>query len=256
MVKQTREQLGVKPGDRIILKGKVSFARIDKLVEGEALARENDRRAKIGMMPTKPFRSITIEEPEIVKGQGTPLANYYGQTVYTSKASGKKAISIDSKSLFAPQYGHIQNGKVVQIPDPKKNPAPGQVVYLYITAFAPKGFNRIGSTFDAIVFEEGDIKFYEGTNSLVGFGQEMNMPVETMPQEQTQSDTHQFSEPETNTQEEQTSVPTSNPFDEPAADPFADGAADNPFDVQDGDMQTSPFGSTNNSGQSANSPFA
>lgn len=181
MAKQTREQMGVKAGDKIVIKGKVSFARLDKAVTGEALAAENKRRASLGMLPTKEFRSVTIEEPEVVQGANTPLANYYAQNVYPAKSSGKNSMSFESKSLYPPQYGHIQNGTIVEIQDPERNPAQGQVIYLMITAFAPKGFNNLGSTFDAIVYDEGQIKFYEGNNSLAGFGAAMNMPVETLP---------------------------------------------------------------------------
>lgn len=180
--KQTREQLGVKPGDKIILKGIVSFARLDKAVEGEALARENERRAKQGMLKTKAFRSITIENPEIVKGEGTPLANFHAQSVYASKSTGKPTMSFESKSLFPPSFGHMQaDGGVKEMVDPQKNPAQGQVVYLMISAFSAKGFNNLGSTFDAVVYAPGEIAFYEGKNSsLTGFGEAMNMPISRM----------------------------------------------------------------------------
>lgn len=181
MAKLTREQAGVKAGDKIILKGKVAFARLDKAVTGEALARENERRAKHGMLPTKEFRSITIEDPEIVQGAGTPLATYYGQSVYTANGTGKPSMTIESKSLYPPQYGHMVNGTVQEIADPQRNPATGQVVYVMISAFAPKGFNNLGSSFDAIIFDEGPIQFYEGNNSLAGFGQAMNMKVTPLP---------------------------------------------------------------------------
>lgn len=288
MTKQTREQLGVKAGDSIIIKGTVAFARLDKLVEGDALARENERRAKMGMLHTKPFRSITIEDPEIVKGQGSPLAMFHGQSVYVSKTTGKQTMSFESKSLFAPQYGHIQNGKIVEIADPMRNPAQGQVVYLMITAYAPKGFNNLGSTFDAIVFEEGPIRFYEGNNSLAGFGAALNMPVEPLPQvqpEPVQPDNQGFANAPVN---EPVANPNANPFGgnagnagqgqptpdanpfgagagQPANNPFAQGGqsapASNPFGIQDGDLnqgqgQPNPFGNAGNSGQRANSPFA
>lgn len=182
MAKQTREQLGVKAGDKIILKGTVAFARVDKAVSGDALVRENERRAKLGMMKTKEFRSIVIENPEIVQGEGTPLAQFHAQSIYPSKATGKPTISFESKSLFPPAYGHMQeDGSVKEIPDPQKNPNQGQVVYLMVSAFKPKGFNNLGSTFDAIVFAPGPIDFYEGkANSLAGFGEAMNMPVEKL----------------------------------------------------------------------------
>ena len=292
--KQTREQLGVKEGDKIILKGKVAFARLDKAVEGEALARENERRARLGMLHTKPFRNVVIEDPEIVQGHGTPLANFHGQDVYQAKGTGKPTMSFESKSLFPPSYGHMQeNGTIQEIADPQKNPAQGQVVYLMVTAFKAKGFNNLGSTFDAVVFEKGAIQFYEGKgNSLTGFGQAMNMPVENMPMAVGQTTTVNAPQGElvgagVGQQEGSfgAQAPTPNPnqgqantgsfggFGQaPAADPNQgqvsqggfggfgqanpgqNGATSNPFGVQ-GDAVTnqgSPFGN----GQPGKSPFA
>ena len=185
-MKQKREQLGVQKGDKIILKGTVAFARLDKLVDGADLDRENQRRTQMGMIPTKAFRSVTIENPEIVQGQGTPLAKFHEQEVYQSKGSGKPTMNFESKSLFPPSFGHIQpNGAIQEIPDPQKNPAQGQVVYLMISAYQTKSHSNLGSTFDAVVYEQGEIKFYESkSNSLAGFGQAMNMPVEPMAPQQ------------------------------------------------------------------------
>ncbi|WP_078598647.1 hypothetical protein [Evansella clarkii] len=290
MAKQTREQLGVKEGDQIVLKGKVTFARLDKAVDGEALVSENQRRARMGMLHTKPFRSVTIEEPEIVQGDGTALAQFHGQEVYNSKSTGKPTMSFETKSLYAPSYGHIQeNGTIMEIADPEKNPAQGQVVYLLITAFKAKGFNNLGSTFDTVVFEKGPIQFYEGRgNSLAGFGQAMNMPVQSMTNAEREAQ---------QPQEKPTPVgagvgadqgsfggggfgqaPAGDPnqpagnqggfggfgqaapqdqgqagFGQPAPEP--NGASPNPFGVPEGAMsdQGSPFG---NSGQRGKSPYA
>lgn len=257
MARQTREQLGVKAGDKIIVKGVVSFARIDKVVSGEALVRENERRKKNGMLPTKEFRSITIEDPQIVKGQGTPLAMYYGQTLYQAK-SGKQAMSVESKSLYAPSFGHIKNGTVVEIADPQKNPAPGQVVYLMITAFAAKGFSNLGSTFDAIIYEEGPIKFYEGSaSSLSGFGAAMNMPVETLPQneqapaaEAPASTQGGFGSAPAGAGAGFGAAPVNTGFGTPQGAPAS--APSDPFGVQDGQLN----GAAANSGQPSSNPFA
>lgn len=290
--KQTREQLGVKEGDKIILKGKVAFARLDKAVTGDALARENERRARMGMLHTKAFRSVSIEEPEIVQGDGTPLANFYAQEVYNAKGSGKPTMSFESKSLFAPSYGHMQeDGTIQEMADPEKNPAQGQVIYLMVTAFKAKGFTNLGSTFDAIVYEKGNINFYEGKgNSLAGFGQAMNMPVQNMPSGGAQTQQTQ----ENVAQEQQQPVgagvgagagqggfgqaPTGDPnqpqtnqggfggFNQGQpqdqgqggfgqANPDQNGANGNPFGVDGGSIsnQGSPFA---NNGQRGQSPYA
>lgn len=285
--RMTREQLGVKSGDTIIVKGRVAFARLDKLVEGEALARENERRSKLGMLHTKPFRSITIEDPEIVQGQGTPLAQFHGQSVYQNKQNGKNMMTLESKSLYPPRYGHIQNGKIVEIEDPQKNPAQGQIVYIMIQAFKAKGFNNLGSSFNAIVFEEGEIKFYEGgDNVLAGFGQALNMPVETLPQAQPQPIEPQqepVATPDANAggfgtaptpeqnqntnpfggfggaQGQNAGQPAQNPFgggfDQSTQNPFGGGSgqpAQNPFGMSDQQASQNPFGGNNGGG----SPFA
>lgn len=270
MAKITREQAGVKAGDKIIVKGKVAFARLDKAVTGDALVRENERRSKLGMLPTKEFRSITIEDVEMVKGENTPLANYYAQRVYSSATSGKQTMSIESKSLYPPQYGHIVNGVIQEIPDPQKNPAQGQIVYLMISAFAPKGFSNLGSSFDAIVFEEGPIKFYEGSNSLTGFGEAMDMqvtPLQAQPEAQQQIPPVVFEQPQPQ-QMQQAAGFSGAPIPQNQPQPNTFGLTDanvggngSPFDNQTfGNTPfngSSPFGNgANNAPANGNSPFA
>lgn len=266
MSKQTREQLGVKPGDKIVLKGEVTFARLDKLIEGEDLVKENERRSKIGMIKAdRPFRSITIKNPEVVYGAGTPLATFHGQQVYQNK-DGENVITLESKSLYPPSYGHLQNGTVVEIEDPQKNPATGQIVYLLIEAYEVKGFSNMGSTFNAIIFEEGPINFYEGASSsaIKGFGEVMNMPVQ--PLNNTQPVVKQdgnafggnvggFGQAEVPTQDQnqgqgfgQPAQTQSQGFGQPTQTQQGQ-PNNNPFGIQDSDV-------AGNTGQPANSPFA
>lgn len=257
--RQTREQLGVRAGDKIVLKGEVAFARLDKLVEGADLQKENERRDKIGMIKAdKPFRSVSIINPEIVQGGNTPLATFHGQQVYQNKDNAN-TITLESKSKFAPSYGHLQNGKIVEIEDPQMNPATGQVVYLLIEAYSVKGFSNMGSTFNAIVFEEGDIDFYEGASSsaLKGFGEAMNMPVETLSntQPKVKEETNAFggnANEQTQTQNQSFGGNTGGFGDAtPPNQNQNQGSAqtNNPFGVQDGDV-------AGNSGQPGGSPFA
>jgi len=169
--KQKMEDFGVKEGDQILLRGNVVYARIDKAIDGESLARDNERRRQNNqMLMEKPYRTITIEDVTIIQGENTPLANFQTQRIYEGK-SGRPNISFVSKSKYAPKYAHLQNGEVVQIPDPKKNPDVGQEVYLTITAFSVPNQPNIGSTFDAVMFGEGPIRFYESGGNLTGYGQ-------------------------------------------------------------------------------------
>lgn len=178
MAKQKREEFGVKPGDEIVIKGTVIFSRLDKLVEGQTLIDENVRRKARGMIQADtPFRSISIENPEVVVGQDTPLAKYHGQDVYTS-AKGTPTMTLESKSKYPPSYGHkIDSENIQAMADPEKNPSIGQVVYLHIKTFQSKGYSNLGSTFNSIVFEEGPISFYEGSDAIIGFGTALGMNV-------------------------------------------------------------------------------
>lgn len=256
MTKQTREQLGVKEGDKIVIKGVVAFARIDKAVEGQALERENERRRNLGMIPAdRPFRSITIAYPEIVSGQGSPLAQFYQQTIYQGKyqnQNGVPMMSLESKSQYPPQFGHIENGVIKQIPDPRKNPAQGQVVYLLIEAFRGKGYNNLSSSFNSIVYEEGPIRFFEANQALAGFGEALGMPVEYLETNEENVAEPQIA-PEAQAQNNpfmQQPQPTVQPTEQP--NPFNAGAGTgqpqpNPFGQQQ-------FGMTNQQAQQASTP--
>jgi len=248
--RQTYEQLGVKDGDTIVIQGKVSFARIDKLIEGDALAEENKRRQSTGRIVTGPFRTITIEEPSVTQGANTPLAQYYAQRIYTAKASGKPALTIESKSPFPPKYGHMQNGVLVEIEDPKRNPNTGQVVSLIIRAYKPKNFANIGSSFDAIIFPEGPIEFYEGSNVLAGYGKSLGIPVRTLDSAQPKP-----VEPQNNTGLEQPNIAEGfgqtqqQAFEQ--AQPqqgFGQAPFGNGFGIQDNQL--------GNSGQKTDTPFS
>ncbi|OMF76691.1 hypothetical protein [Paenibacillus glucanolyticus] len=176
MSKLTREQFGVALGDSILIRGTVKSAKLDKPVDGAALDKVNQRRLNKGMKKTKPFRRITIKNPSIVEGQGSPLAKFYEQNIYRNK------LTFESKSLFPPAYKHMQNGEAVIINDPQKNPATGQEIMIRISTFQSKGFPYLGSGIDAIIFPEGPIKFYEVSRAeehLPGFGISIDLPIDT-----------------------------------------------------------------------------
>lgn len=253
--KQTREELGVKKGDQIVIKGEVTFAKLDKPIDGAELEKQNAKRK----FKTGPYRTITIENLEIVAGQGTPLAQFHGQEVYTSKATNNQAFNMESKSPFAPVYGHIQeDGSVLEIEDPLRNPEKGQVVYLMINAFASKGYSNLGSTFDNVVFEKGDIEFYEGGgSSLAGFGKIMGIDVESAPADANQAPV------EANTQQGFGQAPVAPAQETPAQEAPAPAAAPNPFgqtapEAPAQEASTNPFApkGTPATGGPADNPFA
>lgn len=249
MAKQTLEQLQVKDKDSVVIKGQVTFARLDKLVEGEALDKENERRRQQGRITAdKPFRSVTISNPEIVAGKGTPLATYYGQSVYNTK-DGNQAMSFESKSPFAPKFAHIQNGKLVEIADPMKNPAPGQEIYIMLEAYSPKNFSKMGASFTQIAYGEGEIEYYGGgAASLEGFGQALGLQVQA---QAPQADAGVTPAPAP----QQVQAPVQNTFAQPEPQAQTQPAPQtdaNLFGVPD-NQASNTFGA---SGQSEDNPFA
>ncbi len=164
--RQTREALGVKAGDQIVIRGKVAFSELATPVEGDRLTQKVERQKKLGMVypTTVPHRSVTITdvsvEPEF---QGTPLATYHGQEIYVNK-DGKHAMTLESKSPFAPDFFHDQgDGKAVKITELPAELGVGQEVKVLITAFASKKYANLGSAFDAFVLPPGEINYYENT---------------------------------------------------------------------------------------------
>lgn len=182
---KSREDFGVKAGDEIFVQGKVSYARIASAIgenNAEELARENQRRQERRISPMdKPFYSISITDPVVIQGQGTPLAQFHESKYYDSKpkdgSAPKKTLSLESKSKRPIEMFCLdENGKWAPMVNPGKNPAIGQEVILRIRAYGGKSAtSRMGSTFESVAFvaQAKDIQFYQGGSSsaaLEGFG--------------------------------------------------------------------------------------
>lgn len=171
--RKTREELGVKPGDTIVISGTVAYARLLNKISGAELEKDIKERQSRNQIPINdPYYSVTLEDVEISRGANTPLAIFTGQSVYTRK-TGKKAISLTSKSAFPVTFFHeTGNGQAVQI-TPEAEFAVGQKVSILIKAFMPKSFNRMSSSPQSVLIPEGEIKYYTATGAsadLSGFG--------------------------------------------------------------------------------------
>lgn len=197
--KQTREAMGVQAGDRIYVKGYVKFARLDKLVEGKELEKTNSFRRSRGAMETGPYRSIRIENPEVVFGAGTPLANFHMQNNTWQDKDGTTLMELESKAPNPPNYGYfLDNGDIKQMVDPQKNPAVGQEVFIEIVAFKSKSYPNLGSSFNGIVFPNENIQYYQPNGGINGFAEAFGGKIIALtPEEIAQANT-QNAEPEPN----------------------------------------------------------
>lgn len=168
----TREQLGVQPKDSIAIKGNVSYSRILTKVEGEELKEADARRAqKNQIVIGKPYYSITITNPVVTHGAGTPLATFHEQSIYTNK-NGEPAMSFTSKSAIPIRFYQLAEDGSAHPVTFEAELGQNQEVWLLIDAYRPKNFNNIGSTFSAVMVPAGEIKYYQSgiANDLAGFG--------------------------------------------------------------------------------------
>lgn len=264
-IRLTREQLGVQIGDQIVMKGFVRYARIAEKIDGEELARDNANRLKQGRpAATAPYYHLVITSPEIISGQDTPLAKFYEQRYYKKEDSDIVSIDFESKTVLPIPYGQMTEDytSYMEINDPGKNPAEGQEIYLVISAYGDKNdkTKNLGSTFDAIIYGPGEIKFYEGGDRLANFGKALNLTkienpnfkvperaVNTTPQESVQNE-----QPVQNQQPTQNEQPTQNAF---TAQQQSEQQTTNAFAPNNNATAGNPFdsGATQNAGTN---PFA
>ena len=188
MAKRKPQDFGVKANDSVILRGEVAFAILVEKAKDKILENENQRRRSRGLGDMQPFYRIELKNPQIVGNANSPLAQYIQEERFYSKKTGGQFFSEDSTSKFPLKFGHVRNGVVKQIEVPNANPANGQQVDILVRTFVNPNFpQNMSMTFDQIVFPEGDIKFYESSNTgLTGYGTIMNMPVENLQNAQEQ----------------------------------------------------------------------
>ena len=232
--RQTLEQLNVQAGDKLVIKGKVAFSEVAKRVEGEALARKIARQEQLGMKfpTTKPHYALSLVDVQIdPQYQGSALATFYGQQVYKNK-KGQLAIGLESKSPFAPNVYHEQaDGSALKIELPAEF-APGQEVSVLVEAFMPKQYNKLGSSFVAVMVPAGEIKYYSNAASseIEAFGLKVSdQPVATVVEDSKPAPAEFGGVAETAQPEAQSTV-ADNPFATQANEPASpSGVVNNPF---------------------------
>lgn len=168
------EDLGAQVGDQIIVRGTVSFSELAERVEGQKLLDKIERQKKLNMFPINdPHYSVTIVDVEIEPEYlGTPLAQYYGDQVYTNK-DGKLALTLVSKSNFPPAFFHEQeDGTAVQLDNLEAELGTGQEIKVLINTFGSKRYANMGSGVNAILLPAGNINYYSNTASasIAAFG--------------------------------------------------------------------------------------
>lgn len=164
-----RNQL--KAGVYVWVKGQVTFSRITKFIEGEALQKENQRRANRGLIPAnRPYTTISISNAQIIpkNTSGLNMEEQYVQNKFYTKADAPNVFhyAFENKSPYLPRVCVLKEGtknSYVQI-NPEGELDNGLNVILIMETFASKQYgNTIGLGLNQIMVTE-PIRYYSGAS--------------------------------------------------------------------------------------------
>lgn len=154
-------------GTTVFIRGKLAFARLTRLIDGDELAAADQRRVQNGMSPVgRPHTTATITEAEVLfadPANPTTEEQFVSERRYTSKKNPDSGAnySIDSKGNNLP---------IIAIPSPKgdgtfdqdtsgRELAQGLDVTLVLRVYKPKSFNNRGLALDQVVVNE-PVRYY------------------------------------------------------------------------------------------------
>lgn len=172
-------------GTSVHIRGKLAFARLTRLIEGDELAKSDQRKAQNGMSPVgKPHTTATITEAEVVyadPANPTVEEKFVAERRYVSKKNPDTAAnySIDSKGTNLP---------IIAIPSDNGNYdqdftgqelAQGLDVTLVLRVYKPKNYSNRGLALDQVIVNEAP-RYYNGggvsTSELATRGIVFNAP--------------------------------------------------------------------------------
>lgn len=158
-------------GSIVVIRGKLGYARLTRLIEGAELAASDMRRAKNGMSPVgKPHTTATITEAQVLyRDPANPTAEerFVDERRYVSKknpASGAN-YAIDSKGSNLPVIAiptAAGDGTVTQDLSGKEL-AQGLDVSLVLRVYKPKNYAKRGLSLDQVIVNE-PVRYYTASN--------------------------------------------------------------------------------------------
>lgn len=179
-------------GSLVMVRGKINFARLTKVIEGEDLERANQTKVANGMSPVNtPHVTATLSEPQVLfadPANPTYEESFVAERFYVSKKNPDAGplFNIDSKGNTPP---------TIAIPSPKgdgtydqdtsqQELANGLDVTLVLRTYKPKTYNKRGLAIEHVVVNE-PVRYYSGagsaTQALAARGIVFNSPPVTLP---------------------------------------------------------------------------
>lgn len=164
----------VEPNTTITIRGKVTYSHIAKLIDGEELIRENERKkqqmASIGkpFYENKPHTQLAIKDVQIIPNDPNGQLNLAEQTLQERFYIGKgkdneNSVCYSADSYFIPQVFERTTNGVNQVILPNEL-ASGLTVTLFLNVYKPKNNPKHGIGLNAVVAEE-PIRYF-GNNGI------------------------------------------------------------------------------------------
>lgn len=161
----------LKEGSIILVRGKLGFARLTRLIEGEELRAVDARRVQNNLSPVgKPHTTVTVTEAEVIfKDAAAPTLEerFVEERRYTPKKNPSTGLSysVDSKGQSLPIIAiPTPEGTVVQ-DESGQELAQGLDVTLVLRVYKPKTFNKRGIAIDQVIVNE-PVRYYSGNTSV------------------------------------------------------------------------------------------
>ncbi|MGY4541176.1 hypothetical protein ACVWY0_001085 [Arthrobacter sp. UYNi723] len=159
------------PNTTVHIKGKLTYSRLAKLVDGEDLAKADAMRLKNNMNAIgRAHTSVNLSEAEVVfanPASPTPEEIFVSERRYISSkhADHGQCYSMDNKSTNLPIVGVTNEAGEVEQIVLESDLAAGLEVTLVLRVYKPKGYSNCGLSLDLVLLHE-PVRYYNpGVNT-------------------------------------------------------------------------------------------
>lgn len=156
----------LREGQVVLVKGKLTFSRLTRLVEGEALARVDAQRVSNGMQPIgRPHTSISLAHAEVLfqnPAEPTKEEQFVEERRYTSKKHPEygECYSLDNKSDRLPIVSKLNaEGKAEQVELAGELAADVEVIVV-LRVYKPRNYNNRGLSLDQVIIQDTEVKYF------------------------------------------------------------------------------------------------
>lgn len=159
------------PNATVHIRGKLTYSRLAKLVDGEDLVKADAQRVKNGMSPVgRAHTSVNLAQAEVVfadPANATPEEIFVSERRFTSAKHPEHGMSysMDNKSTNLPIVGTLNDAGEVEQVVLESDLAAGLDVTLVLRVYKPKGYANCGLSLDLVLLHE-PIRYYNpGVNT-------------------------------------------------------------------------------------------